>query len=662
MDHRADEALLEAFARGGDRGALAELVRRRAGALYGLAWHVLGNSHDAEDAVQETLVKVLREAAQYRPGWPARAWLHRVALNAALNVGRARRRRAAREQPRELRMEPAKEAPADRRLEVSEHVRVAVGRLPDAWRLPIVLHYFQGLSVAEAADALGQPRGTVLSNLHRGRERLRAELTELGGALAVLPLPALESALGAVRAPQMPAGLAARVESAARAATEQPAGSAATAAAAASAPAKGGLLMKLIGGLVLAGGVAGVLAAAVGQASPGESAAKPLPPPPFEVLKAKDWPGWITEHVAFTYGHAGRPVGGPARWAVGGVLPGACHPADQADRLYTGEKDSDVRIYFSDQRRRVWLLEKGEIWPIAGADDLGEEDGPGPYARFLYSGVYGGGHSGMVASGYTAYMADNGWLRRIRRQEDGSWLVETVAGKGSKGLAAGQTGQLSDLGRLGKGLAMDASGNLYFTLGGGLVKADPEGKVSWLITPDKVRKDMAEVYAKKWPEAKAPGVSLGQGEGVGLHAHTDGSVFGGGRTWPSTWKVTADGKFVPLINYAPKDKVIPNARWGPGDPACYQPHCCMGWGVTSEGYVWHQNEIPFARSRYEFDKNQVTVLDADMTWKLQPPDYRGFFKLPSAMGMNGECTRGEGNAPGPFHGRSSWVRIRKTAK
>ncbi|MFC1672219.1 hypothetical protein ACFL01_03690 [Planctomycetota bacterium] len=383
-----------------------------------------------------------------------------------------------------------------------------------------------------------------------------------------------------------------------------------------------------------------------------------LPPPPFEAVKVKDFPGWRVEHIAFTMGHTGQPVGGPARWAIGGVLPHVCYPADQEGRLYTGEKDSDTRIYFSDQRRRLWMLEKGEVWPIAGADDLGEDDGPGPNARFIYSGVYGGGHSGLVATGHTVYIADSGKLRKIEKQKDGSWLVTTAAGTGSKRLEPGQTGKLSDLGKLGKGLTIDATGNLYFTMGGGLLKADPEGNVSWMITRDKVNSDFTKVFSKKWPGVKVRGVSLGHGEGVGLYAHSDGSVFGGGRTWPSTWKVTASGTFVALVNYAPKDKMFPR-RWGPGDPACYEPHCCMGWGVTKEGYVWHQNEIPFARSRYEFDKNQVTVLKKDMTWGIIPSNSKEFFKMPPAMGMNGECTKAEGNAAGPFHSRSMWVRMRR---
>ncbi len=381
-----------------------------------------------------------------------------------------------------------------------------------------------------------------------------------------------------------------------------------------------------------------------------------LPPPPFEPFKATGFEGWTLEHIAFTQGHTGKPVGGPARWAVGGCLPLVAHPADQAGRLYTGAKGSDTRIYFSDQRRRFWLLERGEVWPIAGVDDLGDDDGPASHARFHFSGVYGGHHDGMVASGHTVYVADNGRLRRIQRQPDGAWQAETVAGKGAKVLPPGQTGSFGDLGAIGKGLAMDAKGNVYFTMAGGLVCAAPEGKVSWLITPEKVNADLAAAYREKWPDAKVPRIALGVGEGVQLAVWTDGSIYGGGRTWPSAWKVTPDGRFVPLVNYAPKEKLM-KARWGPGDPACYEPHCSMGWGVGAGGIVWFQNEIPFARTRYEADR--VLVLKRDLTYGLLPPDSKDFFVPPESLSLNAEGTMAEGNAPGPFHSRSAWIRMRR---
>lgn len=398
------------------------------------------------------------------------------------------------------------------------------------------------------------------------------------------------------------------------------------------------------------------LAVGLAAAASGGTAQQVLPPPPFEPFESKGFEGWTLEHVAFTQGHAGKPVGGPARWAVGGCLPLATHPADQAGRLYTGEADSDARIYFSDQRRQFWLLERGEAWPIAGMGGVGEEDGPATHAQFIYSGVYGGHHDGMVACGHTVYVADNGRLRRIQRGADGAWGVDTVAGKGTKALAPGQAGDLADLGRIGKGLAMDARGNVYFTLNGGLVRATPEGKVTWLATPEQVNADLAAIYKAKWPDAKPPKIALGVGEGVDLVAWADGSAYGGGRTWPSAWKVTAEGRFVPLVNYAPKDRVH-KTRWGPGDPACYEPHCSMGWGVAAGGVVWFQNEIPFARTRYEADR--VLVLKKDLTWGLLPADSREFFVPPPALSLNAEGTMAEGNAPGPFHSRSAWIRMRR---
>ncbi|MCS7160187.1 MAG: hypothetical protein RMJ19_06920, partial [Gemmatales bacterium] len=288
--------------------------------------------------------------------------------------------------------------------------------------------------------------------------------------------------------------------------------------------------------------------------------------------------GWRVEHIAFALGNSGKVVGGPARWAVGGGLPRGFIPADQADRTYMGRTQD--RLYFTDQRRHVWLLEGGEIWPIVGSDDLGEWDGTGAYARFIYTGAYGGGHSGFVANQYTAYLLDHGWLRRIAKQADGSWQVETVAGRGRPGfvLKPGTTCQSADLPPLGKGLTIDPQGRLYFAYSGGLLRAESRGEVTWWITPEQVARDMAEVYAQKWPNAKPPAVALGVGEGVNLVYHPNGDIYGWGRTFPPAWKVTSMGRFVPLVGFAPKELLVRNERWGKYDPARIEPHCPMGGG------------------------------------------------------------------------------------
>lgn len=158
---------------------------------------------------------------------------------------------------------------------------------------------------------------------------------------------------------------------------------------------------------------------------------------------------------------------------------------------------------------------------------------------------------------------------------------------------------------------MDSKGNFFFLLGGGLVRADPEGKVTSVITAERVARDLAEIYAKKWPGKKTPAVRLGGGEGCSLQVAADGSIFGGGRTWPAGWKITPGGRFVPLCGYAPE---MNKERWGPGDPSGYTPHCPMGRMTVSDGFICLQNEIPYALSRYE--DNQVTVLKADGTFGL----------------------------------------------
>jgi hypothetical protein len=334
-------------------------------------------------------------------------------------------------------------------------------------------------------------------------------------------------------------------------------------------------------------------------------------------------PDWRVEHVAFALGNSGKVVGGPARWAICGGLPRVVFTAEAAAQTGSG---GARRLYYSDQRRHVWLLEDGEVWPIAGCDDLGEQDGPATVASFIYSGAYGGNHSGMTASGHAVYMLDAGRLRRIQRQADGSWSVQTVAGQGKAGskLAPGQRCKLSELSSLGKGLTVDIQGNLYFTLDGGLLRADRNGDVSWVITSQQATDDLKTVYAKKWPGVAPPAVALGVGETVELRWHPSGEIYGMGRTWPQAWKITTDGRFVPLVGYAPKDRLFA-VRWGEGDPALYEVHCPMGCGVSAEGWPIFQNEIPWATTRYE--PNRVSVLRKDGSWGLLPPGSPDFFRF-----------------------------------
>ncbi len=379
-----------------------------------------------------------------------------------------------------------------------------------------------------------------------------------------------------------------------------------------------------------------------------------LPPPPFAM---EFLPGYRLEHVAFAMGQNGRSFGGPARWAVGGTLPHMTGPVDQQEKLYLGAKDDGVSLYFRDKRRRFWRLQGDEIWPIAGGDDLDDSlDGPGEFAGFLGPGVYGGSYFSVAAAGQTLFINDNGLLRKLERRPDGSWAVETVAGQGKRTSLPKPQEEvtLADLGRLGKGLAMDPQGQLYLALGGGLAKVDRSGRVTTLITQDKAQQDLAAVYAKKWPDVKPRGVTIGAGEGVTLIWHTDGSIYIGGRCWPDAAKVTPDGQYVPLAGYAPAEFTITDRRWGTGDPACYQVHCSFGFAVDPEGNVLARHEIPSALSRYLSDR--VEVLQKDGTWGIG----KEFWDLDGYNGMTDRTgIWWHSGPPGPFKSETVFFRIRK---
>ena len=85
-----DEALLAAYARGNDREALGRLVERHLALAYALARSVLASPDDAEDAVQNAAVKLMRKARTFKEGSPVRPWLAAVVLNEAKNLARGR--------------------------------------------------------------------------------------------------------------------------------------------------------------------------------------------------------------------------------------------------------------------------------------------------------------------------------------------------------------------------------------------------------------------------------------------------------------------------------------------------------------------------------------------------------------------------------------------
>ncbi len=246
-----DEELLRAFVERGDRGALGELVERHRAEAYDLARRVVRDPHLAEDATQEAFVRIIRSAGSWRGDGTVRGWLFRIVVNAARDLWKRadREARLARAAAAVGLPGPSGERSPEAAALRAE-VRSAVAELPEEFQLPIVLHFFRGLSHAEVAEALECPVGTVASRIGRGKERLRQVL---GGATAVVAT--WESALAEPEpAPEVSEALRARLD----ALVEQAAPAAAGVAAAGAGVAARGFLGKLAAALGVAAIVSGV--------------------------------------------------------------------------------------------------------------------------------------------------------------------------------------------------------------------------------------------------------------------------------------------------------------------------------------------------------------------------------------------------------------------
>lgn len=177
-----DEERIIADACRGNAAAYEELVRRYEGLAFRMAYLVLHDAAEAEDAAQEAFFKAHRALWRFRPGSAFRPWLVRIVMNEARNASRAARRRGAMAERYGLE-QPAGEAAVSPESAVlgGERQRLlleAIGRLRKEDQAVLQLRYFLELSEAEMAQALGCPAGTVKSRLSRAAGRLRGVIEE----------------------------------------------------------------------------------------------------------------------------------------------------------------------------------------------------------------------------------------------------------------------------------------------------------------------------------------------------------------------------------------------------------------------------------------------------------------------------------------------------
>ncbi len=168
----------------GDPDAFGEIVRRHRDRLWAVALRTLGDREEAADAVQDALVSAYRAAHTFRGQSAVTTWLHRITVNACLDRARkaASRRTAplAETERLEQLIEPHESAAAPaERGDLHRELLQALSTLPPDQRAALVLVDMQGYPVAEAAEVLDVPVGTVKSRCARGRARLLPILTHL---------------------------------------------------------------------------------------------------------------------------------------------------------------------------------------------------------------------------------------------------------------------------------------------------------------------------------------------------------------------------------------------------------------------------------------------------------------------------------------------------
>ena len=208
MDRTADRDLVRRL-QAGDNTAVHELAERYGSRIFQLAMRYMKNREDAEEVVQDVLLKVYRKVDAFRGDAAFSSWIYRITFNTAMSRLRTSRKARASDAERERTLAASAAAGEERapdrqpadwsrmpdeallRLQLRDAVAVALAELPEIYRAPLVLRDIEGLSTEEASTRLHLKGQTLKSRLHRGRLMLRERLRAFATGLALhRPTPA----------------------------------------------------------------------------------------------------------------------------------------------------------------------------------------------------------------------------------------------------------------------------------------------------------------------------------------------------------------------------------------------------------------------------------------------------------------------------------------
>lgn len=193
-----DTALIERL-RAGDDSAVADLAREYGARVFQLALRYTRNTEDAEEVLQDVLMKVRDKIDAFRGDAALSSWIYRITFNTAMSRLRSTRSARYYEVPDEATIpnddgSPRLFEPADwtnlgddavHRGELRDALRVAVAELPAIYRAPVILRDLRGMSTEEASRHLKVKDQTLKSRLHRGRLILRDRLAAFSGGLSM---------------------------------------------------------------------------------------------------------------------------------------------------------------------------------------------------------------------------------------------------------------------------------------------------------------------------------------------------------------------------------------------------------------------------------------------------------------------------------------------